>query len=330
MDKKVFYDAIRNDLTGRALTQTQVEGIERILRAWDDYGNADPRFLAYLLATSYHETAGRLQPVREGLASTDQGARDAVASLHRRGRISRNYALPHPVTKQSYYGRGDVQLTHYANYVKMGTLLDLPLATQPDLALDPYNSARILIEGTMRGVSTRGDFTGKALEQFIGPDHCDFLHARQTVNGMDKATLICGYAEIFLAALLEAGDSVEGVGVIIQLGHDGEVVRLWQNLLRRNGQSLQDDGEFGSMTQAATIALQRSKGLPTTGRVDGRTWGAIVPARPVVVRASDPAAITPVAGPPRAFADSSMGLWIGFGIVAASVAALGAAAYFGG
>ena len=98
-----------------------------------------------------------------------------------------------------------MQLTHEANYVAMGKLLGVDLAGDPDRALDPAISARILIEGVTRGASLKGDFTGRALEDFIAGDRCDYVGARRTVNGTDRAKDIAGYAERCEAALVAGG-----------------------------------------------------------------------------------------------------------------------------
>lgn len=203
LDQARFFASIRS-LFG-PLSAAQVAGIERLIDAFLAYALLlDRRHLAYILATSFHETGQRMVPVREGFAKTDAVARAAVAKLFAQGRISRNYAAPN-ARGLSFYGRGDVQLTHEANYLAMGRLLGLDLAGSPDLALDPATSARILIEGVTRGVSARGDFTGKALEDYIVGDRCDYAGARRTVNGTDKAALIAGYAEQFEAALVAGG-----------------------------------------------------------------------------------------------------------------------------
>jgi len=203
LDRARFFASIR-PLFG-SLTGPQVAGIERLFDAFLAYALLlDRRHLAYILATSFHETGRRMLPVREGFALTDAAARAAVAKLFAAGRISRNYALPN-ARGLSFYGRGDVQLTHETNYIAMGRLLGLDLVGNPDLALDPATSARILIEGVTRGVSTRGDFTGKALEDYIAGDRCDYVGARRTVNGTDKAAAIAEYARAFEVALVAGG-----------------------------------------------------------------------------------------------------------------------------
>lgn len=217
LDRKAFYAAIRT-LFGGSLTQAQVDGVGRLLDAFLAHALLlDRRHLAYILATSFHETGRRMMPVREGFATSDAAARAAVAKLYAAGRISKNYAAPN-ARGLSYYGRGDVQLTHEANYVTMGRLLGLDLAGKPDLALDPATSARILIEGVTRGVSVRGDFTGRALEDFIAGAACDYVGARRTVNGTDKAAQIAGYARAFEVALTGAGMPLTAARLPLALG----------------------------------------------------------------------------------------------------------------
>jgi predicted chitinase len=204
LDRAVLFLAVRKALFGGKLTALQVSGIERLLDAFERYGTRDRRHLSYLLATSFHETGRRMQPVREGFAASDAAARAAVAKLLRDGKIKRNYALPN-AAGVSFYGRGDVQLTHEDNYRRMGGIIGIDLVGSPDLALDPAVSARILVEGVLRAVSLKGDFTAFALEDFIAGDRCDYVGARKTVNGTDEAAVIAGYAELFEAALASAG-----------------------------------------------------------------------------------------------------------------------------
>ena len=196
-DRKTFFDFARKAPFGNRLSQQQVEGVERILDVWDaEHLGSDPRWLAYILATAFHETGGKMVPVREGFATTDAGARHAV-----RGR---RYARPDAVTGEVYYGRGDVQLTWAKNYRAMGSLLNLPLYEQPDLALDPEVSAKILVEGMLRGKSGRGDFTGKSLEDYFNATKDDPEGARRVINDTDKASLIAGYHHNFLDSIEEA------------------------------------------------------------------------------------------------------------------------------
>jgi len=144
-----------------------------------------------MLATAYHETGGTLQPVEEA------GRGRGKPYGQKRKLDGSIYSLPDKL----YYGRGDVQLTWYENYERMGRLLGIPLLEQPELALDAEISARIMIEGMTRGLSHRGDFTGLALEDFFNNVWDDAVQARRVINGLDEASRIAGYYRLFLNAL---------------------------------------------------------------------------------------------------------------------------------
>ena len=46
-----------------------------------------------------------------------------------------------------------------------------------------------------------GAFTGRALPEFVGGNRRDYVNARRTVNGIDKASTIANIARKFEAAL---------------------------------------------------------------------------------------------------------------------------------
>lgn len=196
LDSKKFFDAVRAGPFAGRLKPEQVSGMLDLIAASNAAGVEDVRKLAYMLATDFHETGGAMQPVRETFARTDALARTRVRS--------RQYGKPAGAHGHVYYGRGDVQLTWYGNYVRMGEILGIPLAANPDMALDSKYSKRILVEGMLRAGSLKGDFTGKALEEYFNTTTDDPLNARRTVNGMDRAVQIAGYHEKFLAALKAA------------------------------------------------------------------------------------------------------------------------------
>jgi hypothetical protein len=53
----------------------------------------------------------------------------------------------------------------------------------------------------------------------------------------------------------------------MRLGDKGPAVRAWQEALRARGYRLVVDGVFGRQTHNATLAVQASRGLPTTGQL---------------------------------------------------------------
>lgn len=134
------------------------------------------RDLAYMLATTYHETAFTMAPVSE------YGGESYLKSK------------PY----YPYYGRGYVQLTWLDNYKAQDAKLELggQLVATPDLALDPDLALKILWGGMVDG-----DFTGKKLADYFTTDETDFYNARRIVNGTDCASTIAKYAELFLNAI---------------------------------------------------------------------------------------------------------------------------------
>lgn len=194
LDHQTFFAYARRAPFGGRLTQAQVDGIKSIFDEIPRELGKDLRKVAYILATAFHETGGRMVPVREGFAKSDAAARKIVAR--------RKYGAEDPGTGQVYYGRGHVQLTWKENYARMALHLREPdLVPDPDIALEPAISAQILVEGMSRGVTGKGDFTGKALEDFFNDHVDDPVGARAIVNGRDKAQLIASYHKNFLDAL---------------------------------------------------------------------------------------------------------------------------------
>ena len=181
-DKAAFYREVR-EITG-SLEQVQVDSVEAILKSMA----ASPvQHVAYVLATAWHEA--RFEPQEEW--GKGKG---------------RPYAKPGKYG-QSQHGRGLVQITWDRNYewldaaaaeaglIERGALLkDFSLALRPDIAV------LALVKG-MREAAFASN--GKPLSHY-GPKadgSFDYLHARQTVNRMDKAELIAGHARKFEAAL---------------------------------------------------------------------------------------------------------------------------------
>lgn len=186
-----FFDAVRASLFGGRLTQDQVEGIEAFVSAWDKHGDGDDRKLAYLLATAKHETANTMQPI------TERGKRAYFDKYEPGTKIGKALGNTLPGDGFRYRGRGHVQLTGRANYVKAGKKLGVDLAGDPDGALNPTVSARVCIAGCLEGW-----FTGRKLGDYINAKGTNYVEARRVVNGTDRATLIAGYAVKFEEALL--------------------------------------------------------------------------------------------------------------------------------
>ena len=132
-----------------------------------------------MLANTHHETDRTMQPIEE----------------YGKGK-GREYGKPDPATKQTYYGRGFVQLTWKANYDTMGKKLGVDLVNHPELALRLNVATQILFVGMMEG-----RFTGAKLSSYFNPTKEDWVNARRIINGVDKANLISTYGKAYYAAL---------------------------------------------------------------------------------------------------------------------------------
>lgn len=186
-----FFASIRSSLFKTGLKQKQVEGINAILDRWEASGLIDLRWLAYMLATTYHETAKTMQPIEEY----------GKGKGYRYGKKLKRSGVAYATPDKLYYGRGYVQLTWYENYETMGRLLGLDLLSNPELALHPNIASQIMFEGMTKGNSQFGDFTGKSLENYFNDKKEDWVNARRIINGTDKSDLIAGYGKRFYNAL---------------------------------------------------------------------------------------------------------------------------------
>jgi len=193
IDRRVFFDCMR-PLFGGRYQNTQVAGLDAILDAWESKTpNGDLRWVAYMLATAFHETARTMQPVREAFWLSEQWRKTHL----------RYYP---------YYGRGYVQLTWQTNYAKAGAYVGADLVTSPDLALRPDYAAVIMQVGMSEGWFRR-DRHGRAhtLARYFGHGVDDPVGAREIINGAEwtkvggqkvlLATVIARYHTEFLAAL---------------------------------------------------------------------------------------------------------------------------------
>ena len=186
-DRETYFDEVRASLFDGALSQEQVDGQNAVLSLWEWQATGTPmsdlRWLAYMLATDFHETAFTCWPIEE----IGKGA-------------GYDYGEPDPETGQTYYGRGLVQLTWKSNYDRATKELSLTgerdLVWHPERALDLMIAARIMFRGM-----SEGWFTGAKLGQFFNETEDDPLNARTIVNGHDCDDQIAGYHEKFLAAL---------------------------------------------------------------------------------------------------------------------------------
>jgi hypothetical protein len=142
---------------------------------------------AYVLATALWETNRTMKPVKEAYWVKN-------AETWRKNNLR----------YWPWYGRGYVQLTWEANYIKAGKSLGLDLITDPDVVMEPNISAKILVRG-----SKQGWFTGKRLDHYITLKRSNFRGARRIINGTDKAAAIAKIAKSYDKALLDQGYGVD-------------------------------------------------------------------------------------------------------------------------
>jgi putative chitinase len=195
INRKFFFDTTRLMLFGGALKQSQVTGLTAVLDTWEDgYSANDDRWLAYILATAYHEVDTRMQPINEyGGNAYFHRMYDINGSRPAKARELGNLS---PGDGVKYHGRGFVQLTGKRNYADMSQRLGVDLVGNPELALDLGISVRIIFVGM-----TLGTYTGRKLGDYFNASKDDWVQARRIINGTDKANLIAGYGKRFYAAL---------------------------------------------------------------------------------------------------------------------------------
>jgi putative chitinase len=221
MDRAVFYDDVRNDLFNGRLSQGQVVGMEAILNFWENppvqptgefKSNWDIRslgWLAYMFATTYHETAFTMQPIDE-FGDDDYFRRnycdrdDLGNGPSHGGKVDDG---------PRFHGRGYVQLTGRRNYTEVTPIVQEFYTGSPDFTKQPAEvknpeyAAVIMFYGMFNGI-----FTGRALKNYIGDPSkgqmVDYVNARRVINGVDRARIIAGYAQEFEQALNRADAKV--------------------------------------------------------------------------------------------------------------------------
>lgn len=177
---KEFFDSVRSHFG--SLNESQVTGLESIAAA--SVGRP-VNHIAYMMATAWHET-GQFRYTHEIWGPTQQQAKYEPPSAK-----AKELGNTMKGDGKRFAGRGFVQLTGRANYVKASEKLGLDLVAIPDLVTQYPIAAKILVSGM-----TQGWFTGKSLSDFTS-----FEDMRRVVNGTDKAALIAGHAYAFKNAL---------------------------------------------------------------------------------------------------------------------------------
>lgn len=202
-----FYDWLRgNDMLGPDISKGEFTGCDKLIRACAVAGWGIS-WVAYALATTYHETAGTMLPIKEiGGPAYFTRMYDIRGDRPAKARELGNLT---PGDGAKFAGRGYVQLTGKSNYVKataklreMGFTVDL--VAEPDRAMEPEIAAAILVSGMREGW-----FTGRDIDDDLpasGPArHAQFVASRDIINGRDKQEMIAEYAADFQTALQQGG-----------------------------------------------------------------------------------------------------------------------------
>lgn len=199
------------------LSPSAREGLDYLLFCLEaDQHITDLRHVAYILATTLHETAGTFRPIHE------YGSRayfiKRYGSATKVGKVLGNDT---PEEGAAYAGRGYPQVTGENNYEMLEKALpkeypevvarwearhkkkfDLTIGDQPNDSTDPDNLLDPEIAYCAMSYGMRkGAFTGVGLKKYIHDDVCDYLNARRIINGTDCAATIAGYAVTIEAAL---------------------------------------------------------------------------------------------------------------------------------
>lgn len=202
-----FYDFLRgNKMLGPKISAAEYEGCDKIIRACA-VANWPISYVAYALATAYHETAHTMEPVKEyGGTAYYTRMYDIKGNRPAKARELGNLA---PGDGAKYAGRGFVQLTGKTNYAKATTKLkalgyDVDLVAQPDRAMEPEIAAAIMVYGMAEGW-----FTGRKLPDDLPARGLaglrQFVLSRDIINGTDKDDEIAAYAIDFQTGLQQGG-----------------------------------------------------------------------------------------------------------------------------
>ena len=182
------------------LSQTQVDAINFIVDAMDKDKSITYPQGAYILATTWHETATTMLPIAEYGKGKGRPygtwQRNSKGELYAYKNGNRNTVYLQSEYPHLYYGRGETQNTWFDNYEKLSKVFNVDFLKNPDLLLTQEWSTPVTIYSMKNGL-----YTGRRLSDYIHQSKKDYVNARRIINGMDKANLIAGYADTFEKAL---------------------------------------------------------------------------------------------------------------------------------
>lgn len=216
IDRESFFKNCERTFSKKITSGKARETIGKIFDYCEEKGYNDKRWIAYILATAYRESATSMIPLREGKGCiTDECSIEKVTTYidninkkiilnnqnsAKKKNLKENYALPH-ANGNSYFGRGLVQITGFDNYQTVGEKIGWgsSLADNPSLALELDKSVIILVEGCVQGL-----FTGKKLSMYFNEKITDWINARNIVNPKtryERKKITAAFAENFYSCL---------------------------------------------------------------------------------------------------------------------------------
>ena len=163
-----------------------------------------------------------------------------------------------------YWGRGAIQLTHAANYAKMGQRLGLPLIDKPDLVATPALGTIVAcMYWADHGLNRWADAdaaaaVSRAINRGSATSDKPANHEAERIALTDKAKALLGVPAT-RANPAQVGD---------------HSTKALQSALNRLGArpKLRVDGDLGPLTAEAIRRFQSANGLVTSGIADVDTW----------------------------------------------------------
>lgn len=189
--------------TNKETTNNNITAIKELIQLINNNKsiNTKVNYIAYILATVYWETDRKMYPSKEiRQVKTDTPRRKEVRRLQDR------------YWSTGFYGRGYCHLTWKDNYAKLGKLLvasggkysnkdPLFLVKDPDSALDTTTAFDIMLVGMLTGAFNG---SGNGLAYYLDKTPPNYVGARRTINGTDKAVEIALIAEHFREIILKS------------------------------------------------------------------------------------------------------------------------------
>lgn len=188
-----------------------------------------------------------------------------------------------PGDGKRFKGRGPIQLTGRANYIRYGALLGLDLVNNPTLAATKEVGFRIAGQfWQLNGLNELADqqkfksITKRINGGYNGlDDRLKYYQRAKIVMNKDDTATIPIPVPTLDPNLPANGPAPVYPGVALRMGSKGASVMAIQQRLRELGYQLGVDGNFGPGTATIVIAFQQKKNLGSDGVVGSDTWVAL-------------------------------------------------------